>query len=145
MQLRKISRAAYRAFTTAKTGPTIYDLCDPLLAGAGEGNAHLRKFYKKAVANPALRLLLARAGLPQLPDKARFDALNAALRAARDDATPDWSSIGRPVAALIDELPQKHPGRPAAAAANPVPSPAELEQIVRACARHLLDCFRKRG
>src|SRR4029450_1925901 len=66
------ARAAYRAFTTAKNGPTLYDLCDPLLAGAGEGNAHLRTFYKKALANPALRLLLSRAGMPQLRDEARF-------------------------------------------------------------------------
>src|SRR5215468_12384526 len=98
MQLRKISRTAYRAFTTAKNGPTLYDLCDPLLAGAGEGDAHLRKFYKKALANPALRLLLARAGVPQLRDQARFQALSAALRAARDEATPDWTAIGKPLA-----------------------------------------------
>ncbi len=74
------ARATYRAFTTAKNGPTLYDLCDPLLAGSGEGDAHLRKFYKKALANPALRLLLARAGMPQLRDQARFQALTAALR-----------------------------------------------------------------
>src|SRR5215468_6935204 len=145
MQLQKLSRAAYRVFATPKDGPKLYDLCDPLLAGAGEGDAHLRKFYKKAVANPALRLLLARAGLPQLRDKARFDALSAALRSARDDTTPDWSTIGKPVAALVDELPQKHPVRLKAAAANPVPSDADTQRIIRVCARHLLDCFAKRG
>jgi hypothetical protein len=73
------ARAAYRAFTTAKNGPTLYDLCDPLLAGAGEGNAHLRTFYKKALANPALRLLLSRAGMPQF---ARRSALSGAARRA---------------------------------------------------------------
>ena len=59
MTLRYFSRAAYRAFTTAKNGPTLYDLCDPLLAGSGEGNPHLRKFYRKVLANLALRLLLS--------------------------------------------------------------------------------------
>ena len=66
MRLRQVSRAAYRALTAAKDGPTLHELCDPLLARAGEGDAHLRKFYRKAIANPALRLLLFRAGLPQL-------------------------------------------------------------------------------
>ncbi|HZF35102.1 MAG TPA: hypothetical protein VE914_15000 [Candidatus Angelobacter sp.] len=144
MTLQQFSQAAYRAFTTAKAGPTLYDLCDPLLAGAGDGDAHLRKFYKKAIANPALRLVLARAGLPQLRDKGRFEALSAAITAARDDATPDWTAIGRPLAALIDEFPQQHPVRPAAKAAAPAPAAAEVERIIKACARHLLDCFSKR-
>ena len=144
MTLQQFSQAAFRAFTTAKAGPTVYDLCDPLLAGAGDGDAHLRKFYKKAIANPALRLVLARAGLPQLRDKGRFEALSAAIRAARDEATPDWTAIGRPLAALIDEYPQQHPVRPAAKAAAPAPAAAEVERIIKACARHLLDCFSKR-
>jgi hypothetical protein len=62
VKLGYFARAAYRAFTTAKNGPTLYDLCDPLLGGPGEGDAHLRRFYKKALANPMLRLLLSRAG-----------------------------------------------------------------------------------
>jgi hypothetical protein len=138
------ARAAYRAFTTAKNGPTLYDLCDPLLAGAGEGNAHLRTFYKKALANPALRLLLSRAGMPQLRDEARFQALRAALRAARDEASPDWTAIGKPLAALIDEFPQEHPSRAAAAAPNRMPSCPEVDRVIGACARHLLDGFAKK-
>ena len=138
------ARAAYRAFTTAKNGPTLYDLCDPLLAGAGEGNAHLRTFYKKALANPALRLLLSRAGMPQLRDEARFQALSAALRAARDEASPDWTAIGKPLAALIDEFPQEHPSRAAAAAPNRMPSCPEVDRVIGACARHLLDGFAKK-
>jgi hypothetical protein len=143
VELGYFSRAAYRAFTTAKNGPTLYDLCDPLLAGAAEGNAHLRSFYKKALANPALRLLLSRAGVPQLRDEAHFQALSAALRAARDDTSPDWAAIGKPVAALLDEFPQKHRIRASVAAPDRMPSRTEVDQIIGACARHLLDSFAK--
>jgi hypothetical protein len=138
------ARAAYRAFTTAKNGPTLYDLCDPLLAGPGPGDAHLRKFYKKALANPALRLLLARAGMPQLRDPDRFQALSAALRAARDEASPDWTAIGKPLAALIDEFPQTHPKRAAVAASARMPPQAELDRVIGVCARHLLGAFAKK-
>src|SRR6185295_8117477 len=113
MTLGYFAGAAFRAFTTARKGPTLYDLCDPLLAGAGSGDPHLRKFYKRAVANPALRLVLSRAGLPQLKDESRFRALSDAVRAARDEASPDWAAIGRPLAAILDELPQSHPQRAA--------------------------------
>src|SRR5208282_5452380 len=143
MKLGYFSRAAYRAFTTAKRGPTLYDLCDPILAGADGGDAHIRKFYKKALANPALRLLLSRAGVPQLRDEARFRALSAALRAARDDPSPDWTSIGTPVAALLDEFPQAHPNRASIAAPDRTPSRPEVDQIIRACAGHLLASFAK--
>jgi hypothetical protein len=139
------ARAAYRAFTTAKNGPTLYDLCDPLLAGAGAGNAHLRTFYRKALANPALRLLLARAGLPQLRDLARFQALSAALCSARDDTSPDWIAVGKPLAALIDEFPQTHPIRAALTPPHPMPSGPEVDRIIGACARHLLGVFAKKN
>ncbi len=33
MTLGYFAGAAFRAFTTARKGPTLYDLCDPLLAG----------------------------------------------------------------------------------------------------------------
>jgi hypothetical protein len=143
MELGHFSRAAYRALTAAKRGPTLYDLCDPLLAGAGDGDAHLRKFYRKALANPALRLLLSRAGVPQLQDESRFRALAVALGAARDATSPDWASIGAPVAALLDEYPQAHPKRAAVAAPDRMPSLAELDRIMHACARHLLGAFAK--
>ena len=135
----------YRALTAAKNGPTVYDLCDPLLRGPGDGNAHLRKFYQTAIANPLLRPLLARAGLPQLRDPSRFDALRDAIVAARDQESPDWLAIGRPVADLLDQFPQRHPTRrPAAAAAEPV-AVAEIDRIIHACARHLLGSFAKHG
>ena len=97
----------FGALTAAKEGPSVYDLCDPLLRGAGPGNAHLRKFYATAIANPLLRPLLGRAGLPQLRDEAWFKALRDAIVAARDQEAPDWLAIGAPVAELIDQFPQQ--------------------------------------
>ena len=128
MTLGYFAGAAFRAFTTARKGPTLYDLCDPLLAGAGSGDPHLRKFYKRALANPALRLVLSRAGLPQLKDESRFRALHDAVRAARDEAAPDWAAIGRPLAAILDELPQSHPKRAAAGPPGRVPSDQRSEE-----------------
>jgi hypothetical protein len=135
----------YRALTASRDGPTIYDLCDPLLRGAGEGDAHLRKFYQTAIANPLLRPLLGRAGLPKLRDRSRFDALRDAILAARDQASPDWLAVGQPVAALLDQVPKLHPvRRPAAADATAV-SPAQIDKIIHACAAHLTDSFAKNG
>jgi hypothetical protein len=42
------------AVTAAKNGPTIYQLCDPLLRGPGGGDQHLRQLYKIAIRNPPL-------------------------------------------------------------------------------------------
>ena len=58
--MKYFARAAYRAITATKNGPSIYDLCDPLLLGPGGGDAHLRKFYKTAIANPLFRPCVAR-------------------------------------------------------------------------------------
>ncbi len=60
--------AAYRALTASKVGPSLYDLCDPLFHKHTGGDAHIVKFYKTALGNPALRPLLCRAGLPELRD-----------------------------------------------------------------------------
>jgi hypothetical protein len=133
----------YRALTASKNGPTVYDLCDPLLRGPGSGNAHLRKFYGTAIANPLLRPLLRRAGLPQLRDPSVFGALRDAIVAARDEESPDWVAIGRPVAALLDQFPQRHPVRSAAAAPAETVAIAEIDRIIHACARHLLGTFAK--
>ncbi len=136
---------AVRALTASKTGPTLYDLCDPILLGSGGGDPHLRKFYKKALANPVLRPLLGRAGLPQLRDEAQFAALRDAIVAARDQTEPDWLAIGRPVAALIDQFPQEHPKRKPAAPPAPAVAPVELDRIIQGCARHLLRTFSRHG
>ena len=99
MTFQAIAGAAYRALTARKDGPSLYDVCDPLLRKANGGDPHLAKFYRTALANPALRPLLSRAGLPQLRDPAQFNALRDAIIAARDQESPDWLAIGRPVAA----------------------------------------------
>ena len=138
-------RVAYRAITAAQNGPTIYELCDPLLRGRGGGDQHLRQFYKIAIRNPILARLLARAGVPQLRDESRRQALQQAIVAARDEVAPDWRAIGRPLAALLDDYPQRHPSRrPRTAPVRPV-SPSEIEAIIRACAAHLLRSFTRNG
>src|SRR5258706_15176270 len=104
MTLGYFAGAAFRAFTTARKGPTFYDLCDPLLAGAGSGHPHLRKFYKRAVANPALRLLLSRPVLPQLYDESRFRTLHYAVGAARDEAAPHLPLVIPPLEAHPAQL-----------------------------------------
>jgi hypothetical protein len=145
MKLSHIPGAAFRALTAKKQGPTLYDLCDPLLRGAGPGDAHLRRFYKTAIANPVLRPLLARAGLPQLRDPARFGALQNAIRAARDEASPDWNAIGRPLADLIGAFPQTHPHRPHVTPTTILPPSEQIDETARACARHLLGSFARNG
>jgi hypothetical protein len=145
MTLQTFVGAACRALTFPKGGPSLYDLCDPLLLRPGRGNPHLAKFYKTALGNPALRPLLRCAGLPELRDPSCFEALRNALMQARDDTSPDWAAIGQPVAELLNTVRLQHP-RP-----NPVPGPGpapglpELERIIRICGAHLLRSFGRNG
>ncbi len=104
MNFQHIAGTACRALTARKDGPSLYDVCDPVLLNYDGGDRHLGKFYKTALGNPALRPLLRRTGLAELRDGARLQSLRAALICARDDAVPDWAAIGRPVAALLDTL-----------------------------------------
>jgi hypothetical protein len=145
MNLRYAARAAYRVFTAPKVGPSLYDVCDELLLRSSTGNAHLRKFYKKALANPPLRLILRRAGHPQLRDETRLAALRDAVAAARDQEAPDWSAIGRPVAALLDEISPRHPKPKRTATPARIVSVKEVDGIIRACARHLLASYARHG
>jgi len=145
MNLLRASRAVCQVITAPKEGPTLYDLCDPLLLQSTAANAHLCRLYRKALANPPLRLLLGHAGLPQLHDEARFAALRNAIVAARDHDSPDWIEIGRPLAPLLDEIPHRHPKPgPLSAAARGV-SRNEVDGIIRACAKHLIAAFAKHG
>lgn len=145
MTARHVAGAVYRALTNRKDGPSLYDLCDPLLLRHQGGDAHLAKFYKTALANPALRPLLRRAGLPELRDEGRFGELQDALRRARDDEIPDWAAIGQPVAALLDTVTLNHPRPKRTVAAGSPPDLAEIERIIRTCGAHLLRSFRKNG
>jgi len=137
--------AAWRALTSPKDGPSLYDLCDPVLLHPGQGDPHLAKFYRTALANPALRPLLRRAGIPELRDPSRFEALRAALTRARDDRSPDWAAIGQPVAALLDTFQLRHPRPKLLSSAPPPPNLHDIDAIVRSCGAHLLRCWRNNG
>src|SRR5882757_4567617 len=123
--------AAYRALTFRKDGPSLYDVCDPLLLNGSGGDPHLRKFYKTALGNPALRPLLRRAGLKELRDPSCFEALRNALTQARDDDAPNWAAIGQPVAALLDTICLQHPKPTAVAATAHAPKLPDIEHIIR--------------
>src|SRR6478736_1841766 len=88
MGFQHLAGAAYRALTARKDGPSLYDVCDPLLLHPTGGDPHLAKFYRTALSNPALRPLLRRAGLPELREPSRLGALREAITRARDDANP---------------------------------------------------------
>jgi hypothetical protein len=145
MDFQHIAGAAYRALTARKDGPSLYDLCDPLLLRHCGGDAHLTKFYKTALGNPALRPLLRRAGLPELRDENRFSAVQEALTRARDDKTPDWAAIGVPIAELLDTVQLSHPKPKPLPAPERAPVMADIEQIIRSCGAHLLRSFGRHG
>ena len=145
MTFQHFAGAAYRALTFPKDGPSLYDVCDPLLLNGGGGDPHLRKFYKTALGNPALRPLLRRAGLAELRDPSRLEELQHALTQARDDAAPNWSTIGQPVAALLDTIRLRHPKPTTVPAPAHAPKLPELENIIRTCGTHLLRSFEGNG
>src|ERR1700736_5184453 len=145
MTFQYIAGAAYRALTARKDGPSLYDVCAPLLLNHRGGDAHLAKFYRTALGNPALRPLLRRTGLFELNDPPFLQRLRDALIHARDDETPDWDAIGQPVAALLDTIELRHPApKPAPAPGRP-PDLAAIESIIRTCGAHLLRSFGRNG
>jgi hypothetical protein len=145
MSFQYFAGAACRALTAAKDGPSLYDVCDPLLFRQNGGDPHLAKFYRTALGNVALRPLLRRAGLPELRDEARLEGLREAIRQARDDEAPDWEAIGQPVAALLDTIELSHPTPRAAPPSGPAPALLQIESVIRDCAAHLLRAFRTNG
>jgi hypothetical protein len=145
MNIQHLAGAAYRALTASKDGPSLYDVCDPLLLNQTGGDPHLAKFYKTALGNPALRPLLRRTGLIELRDEKRLRALREALIRARDDAEPDWAAVGAPVAELLDTIELEHPKPGPAAAPARIPELAEIERVIRACGAHLLRSFGNNG
>jgi len=145
MGFQHFAGAAYRALTARKDGPSLYDVCDPLLAKPNGGDPHLGKFYRTALGNPALRPLLRRAGLMELRDEKRLLALREALTSARDQEKPDWAAVGAPVAALLDTIELSHPRPQPVAAPGRAPDLVEIEQAIRACGAHLLGSFRNNG
>jgi len=145
MGFQYFAGAAYRALTADQNGPSLYDLCDGVLARPGQGDPHLAKFYKTALGNPALRAILRRAGLPELKDGARFAALREALVRARDDAEPDWEAVGRPVAELLETINLSHPSPVSVPATGAMPAAAAIERVIRTSAAHLLRSFARNG
>ncbi|KWV48967.1 hypothetical protein AS156_16780 [Bradyrhizobium macuxiense] len=145
MGFHGIAKAVCRALTVRQDGPSLYDVCDPLLLKYQGGDPHLGKFYRTALGNPALRPLLRRTGLPALKDAERLTRLRAALTAARDDAAPDWTAIGTPVAELMDDIDVRHPQPPAAKVTARAPAMADIDRAIRVCGAHLLRSFARNG
>ncbi len=145
MGFHQSAGAALRALTVQKDGPSLYDVCDPVLRKYRGGDPHLGKFYRTALGNPALRTLLRRTGLPQLKDSGRLERLREALTRARDDDQPDWAAIGQPVAELMATIGVRHPEPPVAAPNGRAPELAEIERVIRNCGAHLLGSFSKNG
>jgi hypothetical protein len=145
MGFQYFAGAAFRALTAHKDGPSLYDVCDPLLQSYSGGDPHLGQFYRTALGNPALRPLLRRTGLPALRDEGRLGALREAVRRARDDAEPDWAAVGAPVAELMDGINVRHPQPPGAPSPSRTPGMAEIENTIRLCAKHLLRSYSKNG
>jgi hypothetical protein len=145
MSFQHFAGAACRALTARKEGPSLYDVCDPLLRNPPGGNPHLAKFYRTALGNPALRPLLRRTGLKELRDDACLQRLRRALISARDEAAPDWAAIGQPVAELLDTVELFHPRPKPVSAPGRAPDVAEIEAVIRSCAAHLLRSFARHG
>src|SRR6185437_11652422 len=145
MDFRHTAGAALRALTARKEGPSLYEVCDPLLLKYRGGDPHLGQFYRAALGNPALRPLLRRAGLAELRNEAALAALRGALVRVRDDEAPDWTAIGQPVAALLDRIELAHPVPRPVPAPGPAPGLAEIERVIRVAAAHLLRAFGNNG
>jgi hypothetical protein len=145
MDFQLIAGAAWRALTARQDGPSLYEVCDPLLLKYPGGDPHLGQFYRTALGNPALRPLLRRAGLAELRDEAALRTLRDALLRARDDEAPDWAAIGQPVAALLDTIELAHPAPRPGPAPGPAPGLAEIERVIRIAAAHLLRAFGSNG
>ena len=145
MGFHHLAGAAFRALTARKDGPSLYDVCDPVLQKYQGGDAHLGQFYRTALCNPALRPLLRRTGLPALNDEKRLAELRAAIVRARDEEEPDWAAVGAPVAALMDGIDVRHPRPAPSVAPGRAPGIGEIEQAIRTCASHLLRSYSKNG
>ncbi|MBO0734416.1 MAG: hypothetical protein J2P49_08910, partial [Methylocapsa sp.] len=138
------ARAAFDAIRMQKSGPAFFEVCDPILLASESRGTQIAALYRK-LANPALRLALSRAGLPQLSDPALAGAIRGAIIAARDAISPDWVALAKPIAQLLDACPQPARERPPVAGLARLPPLRAIEEVIRACAAHLLECFARRG
>ncbi|WOH66652.1 hypothetical protein [Bradyrhizobium sp. BWA-3-5] len=145
MGFSTIAGATFRALTARKNGPSLYDVCDPVLLKYQGGDPHLGKFYRTALGNPALRPLLRRTGHPALRDEKRLGAVREALVRARDDAEPDWAAVGAPIAELMADIGVRHPAPGPVTTPGRTPGKSEIDRVIRRCAKHLLQSFAKNG
>ncbi|WFU17227.1 hypothetical protein [Bradyrhizobium sp. CB3481] len=145
MGFSTIAGATCRALTARKDGPSLYDVCDPVLLKYRGGDPHLGKFYRTALGNPALRALLRRTGHPALRDEKRLGAVREALVRARDDAEPDWAAVGAPIAELMADIGVNHPAPGSVTTPGRPPGAGEIDRVIRRCAAHLLRSFAKNG
>ena len=124
MTFQHFAGAAYRALTSPKDGPSLYDLCDPLLLNAPAAAIRiLRNSTRRRLAiRRCARCCGARAcrNCASRPGSRRC---GSALTHARDDEAPDWAAIGQPVAELLDTIRLRHP-KP-----KPVPAPAQAPEL----------------
>src|SRR5258708_34287250 len=88
-----------------------------------------------------VRALLCRTGLAELRDELRLQRLREALIRARDDCSPDWPAIGRPVAALLDTLDLQHPNPKPAPPPGGAPGLSRAELWIRECGRRLWHAY----
>jgi len=145
MNIPQMAGAAFRALMARKEGPSIYDVCDPVLMNGHQGDEHLAKFYKTALRNPALKALLRSAGIAELKDETRLAAIRDALAQARDQENHDWTEIGRPFAELLDTIQLSHPKPPPVTAPAQPPQTADIDRIIRSCGKHLLSSYLRNG
>ena len=145
MDIGYFAAAALRAVTATKAGPSLYEVCDPVLLNGSDGDPHLATFYGTALRNPALRPLLWRAGLPELREPSRMAAVQEAIALARANANPDWGAVGRPIAELMTTLNPQHPRPKAVPPPKRKPTPEMIDDIIRSCGQHLLASFARNG
>ena len=81
MGLPTLAGAAYRALTARKKGPSLYDICDPLLLKYRGGDAHLGQFYRTSAARSAVsRPSSHNSGSPVPRNSGRSAGLPSAVR-----------------------------------------------------------------
>ena len=142
MDIGYFAAATLRAVTASKAGPSLYDVCDPVLSNRTAATPTSRPFIKTALRNPALRPLLWRAGLPELPRRIPSGAAAEAIALARDHGNPDWARSARPVAELMDSSTRSIPGQSRVHGRSGRRARRPIDGIIRTCGRHLLSVVR---
>ena len=145
MGFHTIAGAAFRALTARKDGPSLYDVCDPVLLKYRGGDPHLGKFYRTALGNPALRPLLRRTGLPALRDEKPARRLREALTAGARRCRAGLGRGRRPDRRTDGRYRGAPPSPAPAAAPAEAPELAEIERVIRRCGAHLLRSFARNG